>query len=169
MPFHRTIKKAQIEYSTLPSAKVHVDVRHVLSIEIEEFKREFIKRAHTIPGEEHSFCLFDDVAVMDQKDAWCYTCNKKHSTVVTCDVFFSGPSCKGISYENSNMPKWASCYSDHQGCSGHTYQYGFKQAVQVTCPAIAFFENTKGVADSVKDENGEPQRPRVEDLVFENS
>lgn len=145
-----------------PVPQVDVKVHHVLSVEVEEFKREFLTSAHTVPGETPSFCLFDDVAVLDKPEAWCYTCRAKHTTQVTCDVFFSGPSCKGISYENSKMPKFANCYNSHEGCSGHTYRYGFKKGIEITCPAVGFFENTKGIADSVKDEHGVKQAPRIQ-------
>jgi hypothetical protein len=145
-----------------PATQVDVKVHHVLSVEVEEFKREFIMAAHTRPGEKHEFCMFDDVAVLDQESAFYYTCQKTRSTHVTCDVFFSSPSCKGISYENPKRAKWASCYTNHEGCSGHTYRYGFKKGIEVTCPAVGFFENTKGVADSVKDEYGVKQPPRIE-------
>ena len=164
------VHNQQIEYYNLPLPKVNVAVQHVLSIEIEHFKREFIKSAHTAPGEKHQFCLFDDVGVMNKKNAFCFTCNKNHRTDVSCDVFYCGPSCKNISYENANMQQWADCYNpendgDDQGCSGYTYKHGFKKAIEVTCPAIAFFENTKGVADSITDSNQVKQRPRVEELV----
>ena len=141
-----------------------VKARHVLSVELEEFKHDFILNAHTPPGQKPEFCLFGDVAVMNADSAYCYACKKEHSTAVDCDVFFSGPSCKSISYENSAMNKWANCYVDGTGCSGHTYQHGFKKAIAVKCPAVAFFENTAGVSHHVKDEQGVKQRPRIEVL-----
>lgn len=141
-------------------------VRHVLSVEIEDFKRNFIVNAHTLPGETPEYCLFDDVAVMDADSAYCYTCKRKHSTQIACDVLFSGPSCKNISYENPKMSQWASCYDDGTGCSGHTYKYGFKKSIEIVNPAVAFFENTKGVADQVKDSTGKKQRPRIQAVVY---
>lgn len=136
------------------STQVNVNVKHVLSIEIEEFKREFIKSAHTIPGQPHEFCLFDDVAVLEKTEAWCYTCNRVHSTSFDLDVYFVGPSCKNISYQNPKASSFASCYTaepENEGCSGATYRLGFKKGIELFVPAVAFFENTKGVADRVKD------------------
>lgn len=159
-------KNQQIEYSDNPPSihhsKVNVGVRHVFSVEIEDFKREFIKSAHTPPGNKPEFCLFDDVAILEKDTAFCYTCNREHETALDVDVYFVGPSCKNISYENPRAKEFASCYTSGDGCSGATYQLGFRHAVRVTCPAVAFFENTKGVADRVKDVNGQKQRPRIE-------
>ena len=39
---------------------------------------------------------------------------------------------------------------------------GVKRGIEVTCPAVAFYENTKGVADCVKDLHGVKHRPRIE-------
>lgn len=142
--------------------KVNVKVQHIFSIELEEYKREFIKQAHTLPGKKPSFCLFSDVAAFEQETSWCYTCNKLHSTALDVDVYFVGPSCKNISYENSNAAKFANCYTNHDGCSGITYRLGVKKGIELSCPAVAFYENTKGVADAVTDDAGTKHRPRIE-------
>lgn len=161
-------QKQQIEYShQQPQAvQVNVAVKHVLSVEIEDFKREFIKAAHTAPGQAHEFCLFDDVGIFAKDQAFCYTCNQIHSTSMNVDVYFVGPSCKNVSTENNKRAIYANDYVDGQGCSGETYSLGFKKGIQMTCPAIAFFENTKGVADYVKDSEGKKQRPRIEVGLF---
>ena len=155
------VQNQQIEYSAT-HRQVQVDVQHVFSVEIEEYKREFIKSAHTPPGQKPSFCLFGDVAAFEKETAWCYTCNRYHKTAMDVDVYFVGPSCKNISYENSNAPQYANCYTEGDGCSGITYRLGMKKGIEVSSPAIAFYENTKGVADSVKDCDGVKQRPRIE-------
>lgn len=167
--FGNLIKIQQIEYFCQYHIKsqVNVKVRHVLSIEIEEYKREFIKAAHTPPGEQPEFCMFDDVEVLEKMVGFCYICNKEHDVSMDIDAYFVGPSCKNISYENTNSSKWANCYTDHDGCSGATYRLGVKKGIEMTCPAIAFYENTKGVADSVRDPQGVKHRPRIE-AQFEN-
>lgn len=139
-----------------------MSVRHVFSIEIEEFKREFIKSAHTPVGETPSFCLFGDVSAFEEDTAWCYTCNKKHSAALDVDVYFVGPSCKNVSYENANFAQYANCYENYDGCSGETYRLGVLKGIETTCPAVAFYENTKGVGDHVKDAQGVRHRPRIE-------
>lgn len=139
-----------------------MNVHHVLSVEIEEVKRQFIIDAHTPAGQSPEFCLFDDVAMFDRSTAYCYTCCKEHSTAFDLDVLFTGPSCKNCSYEFSNRAHYADCYTTHDGTSGSTYQLGFKKAIEQMCPAVAFFENTAGVADSVKNAHGIKQRPRTE-------
>ena len=125
--------------------------------------------AHTPPGEKHEFCLFGDVEAMNQTRAYCYTCQRDHSTTINCDVWFVGPSCKNISRENANAANYADCYTSGDGCSGVTYRLGCKQAIQNCCPAVAFFENTKGVAECVKNSAGEKQRPRIEVQGYENN
>ena len=67
-----------------------------------------------------------------------------------------------ISYENSNAAKFANCYTNHDGCSGITYRLGVKKGIELSCPAVAFYENTKGVADAVTDDAGTKHRPRIE-------
>ena len=142
--------------------KVDVSVRHVFSVEIEHYKREFIKSAHTPSGETPSFCLFEDVAGFEQDTAGCHTCGKHHSTALDVDVYFVGPSCKNISYENPKAAQYAQCYTDHDGCSGQTYRLGVLKGIEKTSPAVAFYENTKGVADHKRDTKGVAHRPRIE-------
>ena len=144
-------------------------VSHLFSVEIDDQKREFIKAAHSKPNQKPEFCLFGDVACFEQATAWCYTCNKMHSAAMDVDTYFVGPSCKNISYENANAAQYANCYMDHDGCSGVTYRLGVKQGIKVTTPAVGFYENTKGVADAVKDPSGTKHRPRIEvGLYIEN-
>ena len=107
-----------------------MSVRHVFSVEIEHYKREFIKSAHTPSGETPSFCLFEDVAGFEQDSAWCHTCGKHHSTALDVDVYFVGPSCKNISYENPKAAQYAQCYTDHDGCSGQTYRLGVLKGIE---------------------------------------
>lgn len=142
--------------------KVDVSVRHVFSVEIEHYKREFIKSAHTPSGETPSFCLFEDVAGFEQDTAGCHTCGKHHSTALDVDVYFVGPSCKNISYENPKAAQYAQCYTDHDGCSGQTYRLGVLKGIEKTSPAVALYENTKGVADHKRDTKGVAHRPRIE-------
>ena len=112
-------------------------IHHVLSVEIEEVKRQFIIDAHTPAGKTPEFCLFDDVAIFQRPMAYCYTCCKEHSPCVGLDVLFTGPSCKNCSYEFSNRASFADCYSTHDGTSGSTYQLGYKKAIELLCPAVA--------------------------------
>ena len=142
--------------------KVSVDVQHVLSIESEDWKREFIVSSHTIPGEKPSFCLFNDVAVLEQDEAFCHTCGKKHSTSIDLDVLLSGPSCKDNSYQKQNRTEYTDNYVTFEGTSGSTYKLGYKGAIARCNPAVSFFENTVGVADAPKDKSGVRQRSRVE-------
>lgn len=142
--------------------KVSVDVQHVLAIEIDDWKREFIVSSHTPPGQKPSFCLFDDVAVLEQDEAFCHTCGKKHSTSIDLDVLLSGPSCKENSYQNMNRAQFSDNYATFEGSSGSTYKLGYKGAIARCNPAITFFENTTGVADAPKNKQGVRQRSRVE-------
>ena len=149
-------------YVTNATLQVNVEVHHVLSVEIEEFKRKFILAAHTKPGKKHEFCLFDDVKIFNMQKAWCYSCEREHSVDVNLDLLLSGPSCKGNSYENKERSKYANCYATTEGCSGGTYEFGFRTAIERTCPAIALFENTVGVSHGQKDQHGVKYKPKVE-------
>lgn len=161
--FCKNYQNQQIEYSDecLPT-QVDIRVRHVLSIELEEYKRSFIQSAHTPPNESPEFCLFDDVAVMGQQEAYCYTCDCHHSPALDLDILLVGPSCKDISYERRDRNKYADCYTTSEGTSGHTYELGFKKTIELTCPAISFFENTVGVSHSTTGGDKKKHRPRVE-------
>ena len=134
----------------------------MLSIELEEYKRAFIQSAHSPPNEAPEFCLFDDVAVMDQQEAYCYNCDCKHCPALDIDVLFAGTSCKDISYEKRNRSDFADSYTTSEGTSGQTYQLGFKKTIEVTCPAVSFFENTVGVSHWTTGRDKQKHRPRVE-------
>ena len=84
------------------------------------------------------------------------------SVDVNLDLLLSGPSCKGNSYENKERSKYANCYATTEGCSGGTYEFGFRTAIERTCPAIALFENTVGVSHGQKDQHGVKYKPKVE-------
>ena len=75
------------------------------------------------------------------------------------DVFACGPSCKDISTRNSKPDR--TCYeagSGANGTSGRTYKYGFKRAIEVLQPKLAFYENVAAVSFSTKD----AKRPLIE-------
>ncbi len=152
---------------TIHWAQVDIQVEHVMAIEKEGFKREFIKAAHTYPNQKPTFHLFEDVSDIDKKSAFCYTCGKKHTVPSDLDILLSGTSCKNISYQFRGRRKYSNCYSSGNGCSGYTYNYGWKRTIEKTCPALGFFENAKGVSDWCKAEHGEKQKPRVQAFWFQ--
>lgn len=69
----------------------------------------------------------------------CFSCDitylycfpGKDIAVPPVDILISGPSCKMVSGENSNFNGNGDCYEDASGCSGITYQHGFKAAIEV--------------------------------------
>lgn len=152
---------------TIHWTQVDIQVDHVMSIEKEGFKREFIKAAHTYGNQKPTFHLFEDVSDIDKNSAYCYTCGKNHAVATDLDILLSGTSCKNVSYQFSGRGEYGDCYSTGEGCSGYTYHYGWKRTIEKTCPALAFFENTKGVSDWTKNKEGERQKPRVQASWFQ--
>ena len=71
-------------------------------------------------------------------------------------------------WSKSIRKSFANCYIDGSGCSGQTYQHGFKGAIEQSAPVLAFFENIATVAEATKDEHGVPLQPLIEDLVETN-
>lgn len=79
-------------------------MRHVLSIEIEEFKREFIKSAHTVPGEQPEFCLFDDVEVLEKLVGFCYTATRNTMLLWTLMLTSLDPRAKTSAMRTQTQP-----------------------------------------------------------------
>ena len=123
-------------------------IKHEFSVEIEEEKRNFILSSHTRPGAKPDFHLFADVKIFKDGSGFCYSCNCVHEAPSTIDLLFAGPSCKNLSKMFADRVNYTHCYTSGEGCSGHTYIYGVLEASRRTCPAILFFENVLGVAES---------------------
>ena len=129
-------------------SQVNVAVKHDFSVEIDPDKRNFIIQAHTPAGSKPDFHVFGDVKVFHDGSGHCFTCNCTHAAPRSVDVLFAGPSCKKLSKQFTDRGSFGDCYTSGKGCSGHTYVYGVLEASRQTCPAILFFENVLGVAES---------------------
>lgn len=90
--------------------KVNIQPKHVLSVEIEPFKREFLMAAHTNPGEDCPFHVFADVKVFEDGKGFCYSCQTEHDANIPLDVLFAGPSCKNVSKEFIEKRQYAQCH-----------------------------------------------------------
>eukprot|EP00435_Cladocopium_sp_Y103_P046636 s1070_g13.t1 len=90
--------------------QVNVKVQHVMSFEIEDYKREFILDAHRA-REDPNCHVFADVAAFssESKSAFCYTCSKEHEIPTSLDILFTGPSCKDISKCNADSNAFRDC------------------------------------------------------------
>ena len=97
--------------SSVLDAKVNIQPRHELAVELEEWKRKFLMAAHTPADEECDFHVFDDVACFSQSTAYCHSCRKTHPTCIQLDVLWTGPSCKDVSKENADKSSYADCCS----------------------------------------------------------
>ena len=146
--------------------QVNVAVAHKFSVEIDPVKRRFILGAHTPKGEAASFHLFGDVRVFAEGSGFCYSCDCEHKVPNDVDLLFAGPSCKNISKEFQGRESYAGCYTNGQGSSGYTYLHGVVNAVRHTSPAVLFFENVLGVAESMKID-GVKQKPGIEARLAE--
>ena len=65
-------------------------------------------------------------------------------------------------YESMLRRSYVNCYQTGEGCSGRTYQEGFIDAIKSTSPRIAFFENTVGVAEISRGNDGNIEQPMIE-------
>ena len=128
--------------------QVNIKVNHTFSVEIDEDKRNFILASHVAPGQKPNFHLFSDVKIFKDGSGYCYTCGCIHAAPSMVDLMFAGPSCKKLSKEFTNRQGYANCYSSGDGCSGHTYVFGVLEACRTTSPAVLFFENVLGVAET---------------------
>lgn len=140
--------------------------QHVFSVEKNADKRKFLMSAHSPPGERVQFHVYSDVSCFADGTAYCHACERKHAVNHTVDILIAGTSCKSLSKENSRRGEFVECYSDGTGCSGETYQLGFKEAIKKTSPTVALFENTMGVAEYPRDPKDKKKKlPRAVDIV----
>ena len=149
--------------------KVNIDILHLFSVEIDPGKRKFIARAHTPPGKKPSFHIFSDVRIFSDGNGFCDTCQRVHEAPNDVDILFVGPSCKKLSKEFLGRDAYKKCYISGDGCSGYTYVHGCRGGVEATSPAVMFFENVLGVAESSYDkETKEKTTPLVEAMLCHN-
>ena len=130
--------------------EVDIRIRHGFSVEIDPFKRNFILEAHTPAGSKPDFHLFEDVSIFKDGSGHCYTCGHVHNAPDNVDILFVGPSCKNLSKMFEDRQSFLKCYESGEGSSGHTYLHGVLEASRATSPAMIFFENVTGVAESGK-------------------
>ena len=85
-------------------------IKHILSVEISAFKRQFILAAHQAAADP-DFHLFKDVnAFLSEKgEAHCFVCDKVHALPTHLDLLFSGPSCKNLSKEFKDKKSYTDC------------------------------------------------------------
>lgn len=58
------------------------------------------------------------------------------------------------------------CLEDEDSCqSGETYQFGFRQALEVMRAPVAIWENVRGALQYKKDVNGQKMRPEVKTVL----
>ena len=137
-------------------------IHHEFSCEIDPIKRQFILDAHTQPGSKPRFHLYRDVKVFEAGEGFCEVCNCCHAVQSTVDLLFAGPSCKNLSLMNKERKNFVDCYETGDGCSGFTYQHGVIDAIKVTSPAVLYFENVVGVAQSRQVKKGEKTTPAIQ-------
>ena len=130
--------------------EVDIRIRHGFSVEIDTFKRNFILEAHTPAGSKPDFHLFEDVSIFKDGSGHCYTCGHVHNAPDNVDILFVGPSRKNLSKMFEDRQSFLKCYESGEGSSGHTYLHGVLEASRATSPAMIFFENVTGVAESGK-------------------
>ena len=140
---------------------MNISVRHVFSVEIDATKRSFIMKAHTKEGCTPNFHMFEDVELFKSGSGFCHTCQCKQGPPSTVDSIFAGPSCKKLSLMFADRKEYFNCYETGDGCSGFTYRHGVCDAISMTNPAVLFFENVLGVADS-KVVNGKKSVPPIQ-------
>ncbi|CAE7388440.1 mdn1, partial [Symbiodinium sp. CCMP2592] len=137
--------------------QVSISVKHVLAVELDKGKRDFLMRAH-----KPTFCLFETVDMFAKgKTAFCHTCRRVHEAP-DVDVLVVGSSCKSISRMNNSRTDYQDCYQKGKGCSGSTYQNGVLQASKELAPALLFFEQVVGILDSPVQKNGKRKTPLVQ-------
>ena len=135
--------------------EVEIRVQHVFAVENDKKKQEFLLNAHKPNGGTVEFHLWTCVSVFDHGTGHCMSCNKECRVADhQVDVFFSGPSCKDISKQNSQRKNYVQCYVDGTGTSGKTYLSGFRKPHEVVRPQLSFFENTLQVAESTHGVDG---------------
>ena len=89
-------------------SKVDLQVEHVLSVEKDPKKLQYILQAHT--SVKH---VFDDVVVFERGMGYCYKCKQTHGLDdIDVDILACGPSCKDLSKRNSKPNQ--KCYEDQQ-------------------------------------------------------
>ena len=118
-------------------------------------------KAHTKEGCKPSFHMFEDVAIFKTGSGYCHTCKCEHAPPSSIDIIFAGPSCKNLSLMFRERKNYSDCYKTGDGCSGFTYHHGVLDAIDMTSPAVLFFENVLGVADS-KIVHGKKSTPPIE-------
>lgn len=148
--------------ATFSQSEVEVGIHHEFSCEIDPVKRQFIIDAHTVLGSKPNFHLFDDVKVFKDGKGFCQVCNCNHAVDSTVDLLFAGPSCKNLSAMFKERKDYAGCYETGDGSSGFTYQHGVLDAIKSTNPAVLYFENVVGVAQSRRLPNGEKTTPAIQ-------
>ena len=87
------------------TAQVSVQVQHILSVEVDPKKRDFIMAAHGWTSDMH---LFGDVEAFASPDEehYCFSCQKKHKLPNSLDVLATGPSCKSLSRMNKDRSRF---------------------------------------------------------------
>ena len=88
------------------TAQVSVQVQHILSVEVDPKKRDFIMAAHGWNSDMH---LFGDVEAFASPDEehYCFSCQKNHKLPNSLDVLATGPSCKNLSRMNKDRARFA--------------------------------------------------------------
>lgn len=112
-----------------PVQGTNVEVSHIFSVEIDEFKRSIIAASHS---PKH---MFSDVSCFHTLKGFCHQCQADHDLReidLGIDILAAGPSCKDLSHLNNQRSAKHGCYERdedgiHSGTSGPTYIYGFKK------------------------------------------
>ena len=88
------------------TAQVSVQVQHILSVEVDPKKRDFIMAARGWNSDMH---LFGDVEAFASPDEehYCFSCQKNHKLPNSLDVLATGPSCKNLSRMNKDRARFA--------------------------------------------------------------
>lgn len=86
-----------------------IDVKHILSVEVDAEKRQFIIAAH---GPDPDMHVFGDVSVFSRPtdDHYCYSCSASHQLPASVDILAAGPSCKNISKMFSRRVDYSTCF-----------------------------------------------------------
>ena len=102
-------------------------MRHIFSVEVDDEKRSLLKEQG---GMEH---LFADVQDFESGHGHCFMCNTTHSmtsSLLSINLFASGPGCQDLSMVNQQRADHAGSYtesSESTGVSAVTYKCGFKK------------------------------------------
>ncbi len=131
------------------------------AVEIDPLKQQFILDAH---GTEVRH-VFSDVSCFQNKQAYCLR-EKQEVEIPKVFLLVSSPSCKFLSGQRTDRAKYASAYetgdAEASDESGHTYEFGYKRAIQTTEAEVSIFENVRDAASRLKNKKGVPQTPAVE-------